>query len=65
MPTQNFSIYKDAVGYVHMKIQYDRLFDGINLSNNANLHVITKTDNALPIVETLKKNMQKLFIYEN
>ena len=65
MPTQNFSISKDAVGYVHMKIQYDRLFDGINLSYNANLHVITKTDNALPIVETLKKNMQKLFIYEN
>ncbi len=65
MPAQNFSIFKDAVGYVHMKIQYDRLFDGINLSNNANLHVITKTDNALPIVETLKKNMQKLFIYEN
>ena len=65
MPAQNFSIYKDAVGYVHMKIQYDRLFDGINLSNNANLHVITKTDNALPIVETLKKNIQKLFIYEN
>ncbi len=65
MPAQNFTIYKDVTGYVHMKIGYDRLFDGINLSNNANLHVKTKADNALPIVETLKKNIQKLFIYEN
>ncbi len=65
MPTQNFTIYKDVVGYVHMKIEYDRLFEGIQLSNNANLHVKTKADNALPIVATLKKNIQKLFIYEN
>lgn len=65
MPQQNFSIYKDVVGYVHMKIEYDRLFEGINLSNNANLHVKTKADNALPIVETLKKNMTKIVVYEN
>ena len=65
MPAQNFTIYKDVVGYVHMKIEYDRLFEGVQLSNNANLHVKTKADNALPIVETLKKNIQKLFIYEN
>jgi len=65
MPAQNFTIYKDVLGYVHMKIEYDRLFEGIQLSNNANLHVKTKADNALPIVETLKKNIQKLFIYEN
>jgi hypothetical protein len=65
MPAQNFTIYKDVVGYVHMKIEYDRLFEGVQLSNHANLHVKTKADNALPIVETLKKNIQKLFIYEN
>jgi hypothetical protein len=65
MPAQNFTVYKDVVGYVHMKIEYDRLFEGINLSNNANLHVTSKADNTLPIVETLKKNIQKLFIYEN
>lgn len=65
MPAQNFTIYKDVVGYVHMKIEYDRMFDGIPLSNNANLHVRSKADNTLPIVETLKKNIQKLFIYEN
>jgi hypothetical protein len=65
MPAQNFTIYKDVVGYVHMKIEYDRLFEGIPLSNNANLHVTSKADNTLPIVETLKKNIQKLFIYEN
>lgn len=65
MPTQNFSIYKDVVGYVHMKIQYDRLFEGIELSNNVNLHVKSKAENALPIVNTLKNNIAKLFIYEN
>jgi hypothetical protein len=65
MPQQNFSIFKDVVGYVHMKIEYDKLFDGIQLSDNANLHVKTTTDNALPIVQTIKKNLPKLFIYEN
>lgn len=65
MPAQNFTIYKDVVGYVHMKIEYDRLFDGIQLSNNANLHVKTKADNALPIVEIIKQNIAKMFIYEN
>lgn len=65
MPQQNFSIFKDVVGYVHMKIEYDKFFDGIELSNNANLHVKTTADNALPIVQTIKKNIPKLFIYEN
>ena len=65
MPTQNFSIYKDVVEYVHMKIEYDRLFEDITLTNNANLHVKSKTENALPIVNTLKNNIAKLFIYEN
>ena len=65
MPVENFSIYKDVVGYVHMKIQYDRIFNGIQLSNNANLNVKSKNDNTLPILETLRKNMSTLFIYEN
>ena len=65
MPQQNFSIFKDVVGYVHMKIEYDKLFDGIDLTNNKNLHVKTTADNALPIVQTIKKNIPKLFIYEN
>ena len=65
MPAQNFTIYKDVVGYVHMKIEYNRLFDGIQLSNNANLYVKTKADNTLPVVETIKQNIAKMFIYEN
>jgi len=65
MSEQNFSIYKDVVGYVHMKIAYDQLFDGITLSNNAFLHITSVADNALPIVETLKQNIAKMFIYEN
>jgi hypothetical protein len=65
MPQQNFSIFKDVVGYVHMKIEYDKLFEGIDLTDNKNLHVKTTADNGLPIVQTIKKNIPKLFIYEN
>ena len=65
MPQQNFSIFKDVVGYVHMKIEYDKLFEGIQLSDFSNLHVKTSTDNSLPVVQTIKKNIPKLFIYEN
>ena len=65
MLQQKFSIYKDEVGYVHMKIAYDRLFEGITLSNNAFLHITSVADNSLPIVETLKQNIAKMFIYEN
>ncbi len=65
MPQQNFSLLKDVVGYVHMKIDYARLFEGIDLSNNENLNVNTTSDNAKQVVQTIKKNIPNMFIYEN
>ncbi len=65
MPQQNFSLLKDVVGFVHMKIDYARLFEGIDLSNNENLNVKTTSDNAKTVVQTIKKNIPKMFIYEN
>ena len=64
MPQQNFSLLKDVVGYVHMKIDYAKLFDGIDLSNNENLHVKTTAENSKPVVQTIKKNIPNMFIYE-
>jgi hypothetical protein len=65
MPQQNFSLLKDVVGYVHMKIDYAKLFDGIDLSNNENLHVKTTTENSKPVVKSIIKNIPNMFLYEN
>jgi len=65
MPQQNFSLLKDVVGYVHMKIDYAKLFEGIDLSNNENLHVKTTAENAKPVVKSFTKNIPNMFIYEN
>lgn len=64
MSTQNLTITKDAVGIYHIVINYAKLLDGINLSQNANLHVKTISDNSLDIVTKLKANIPKMFAYE-
>lgn len=64
MPQKNFSVMKDIVNYLHIKIDYSLFFDGIDLTNNSNLHVKSVLDNELPIVNQLKNNIPKMFIYE-
>ena len=65
MLQQNFSLLKDVVGYVHMKIDYAKLFEGIDLSINENLHVKTTADNSKPVVKAIIKNIPNMFLYEN
>ncbi len=64
MPQKNFSIMKDIVNYLHIKIDYSLFFEGIDLTNNSNLHVKNVLDNELPLVNQLKSNIPKMFIYE-
>ena len=65
MLQQNFSLLKDVVGYVHMKIDYAKLFEGIDLSNNENLNVKTTANNSKPVVKSIKQNIPNMFLYEN
>jgi len=64
MPTQNFTISPNQIQYVHMIIDYNKLFTGIKLSANSNLSIITPADNALPLATQIKNNIPLMFKYE-
>ena len=64
MDKQNLTITKDATGVYHIVIDYAKIFDGIKLSDNSNLHIKTISDNSLELVNKLKANIPKMFAYE-
>ncbi len=64
MPTQNFTVSPNQMQYVHMIIDYNKLFTGIKLSTNSNLNVISAADNALPLATQIKNNIPLMFKYE-
>lgn len=65
MPDQNVSVQPKTMAYIHMKADYAELFEGINLTDEDNLHIETTTDNASSIVIDITSNMAKMFKYEN
>ncbi len=64
MPIQNFTVLKDNVNYVHMIVDYSKLFDGIDLTNPSNLNVSSAQDNSSSIATMIKNNIPNLFRYE-
>lgn len=49
---------------LHMYVNLERLFDGIDLSNLANLNVKTLDDNSSALSEKIASNIQRMFYYE-
>lgn len=64
MPEKNFTVLQNQEAYVHMVIDYSKLFSGIQLNSTANLVVNTVADNALPIAVAIKNNIPLVFRYE-
>jgi len=64
MPDQNFSILPDQVEYVHMVINYMKIFDGIDLHIATNLHVQSTTDNSTALANQIVNNIPAMFSYE-
>ena len=64
MPDQNFSVFPDQIEYVHMVINYMKVFDGIDLSKASNLSVQSTTDNSGAVATQIVNNIPGMFSYE-
>lgn len=65
MPVQNYSVSPNNTTYVHMQIDYARLFTGVDLLNSSNLLVTASSDNSWPIAIQVANNLPSMFLYEN
>lgn len=64
LPEKNFTIVKGEVTYAHLMADYNRLFNGINLTQNSNLFIKGSADNATPLAQKIVANLSSIFIYE-
>jgi len=64
MPEQNFSIMEDQSEYAHIKIKYNKLFNGIKLNDINNLSVQNLSDNNSALAQKIVANIPAMFIYE-
>ncbi len=64
MPRKDFTIVAGEIYYVHLIADFNRLFSGIKINDNANLHVNTIDDNTSPLAQKILNNIPSLFIYE-
>ena len=64
MPVQNFTVSPNQGQYVHMIIDYNKLFNGIQLNVNNNLIINTTTANAGTLGASIANNIPLMFHYE-
>jgi len=62
-PVYNFE--KDILQYIHLTIDYNKLFTGVQLNNSANLSITTAAANASAIGTTVNNNIPSMFSYED
>jgi hypothetical protein len=64
MPNQNFTVLPNQIEYVHMIINYMKVFDGIDLSKSENLSTINWVDNTNSVAKLIVNNIPNMFSYE-
>lgn len=64
MPVKKYSVLPGGVEYAHILVDYSKLFTGINLSEPAQLSVISATDNATVLGAKIAGNISSMFSYE-
>jgi|ERR1019366_6291678 hypothetical protein len=64
MPVQNFTISPNQVTYVHMIVDYYKLFNGIKLNNINNLTMNTISENGTALGTQLANNIPLMLRYE-
>lgn len=62
--TPAFSSVKDQAMVVHINIDYSKLFKGIQLSNSANLNIVSAGDNGSANANNVAFNIPTMFSYE-
>jgi hypothetical protein len=64
MPDANYSVLPNQTQYVHLLVDYSKLFNGVQLNNAANLTVDSAADNATGLAATIRDNIPTMFSYE-
>jgi hypothetical protein len=64
MPEKPFSVMPDQTEYVHILIDYDKVFSGIDLRNFGNLNLTTLSDSDTPLASKVATNILNAFQYE-
>lgn len=59
-----YSFTTNQAQYVHIIIDYSKLFNGVQLNNSANLMIHTASDNTSTISNTVSSNILSMFSYE-
>jgi hypothetical protein len=64
MPDQNYTISSGQTQYIHIMIDYGKLFNGIALNSSVNLNVTTSGDNSGALSNQIANNIPSMFIYQ-
>jgi hypothetical protein len=64
LPEQDFTVLPNQLEYVHIIINYFKIFDGINLSKASNLSVQSPADNSSAVAKQIVNNIPGIFSYE-
>ncbi len=64
LPDENFIVLPNKTQYVHMIINYMKLFDGIDLTKPGNLAVQNISDNSNAVAKQIANNIPAMFSYE-
>jgi hypothetical protein len=64
LPDENFSISSNQTQYVHLVINYMKLFEGLDLSKTRNLSVENISDNGNAVAKQIANNVPGMFSYE-
>jgi hypothetical protein len=64
MPDQNYTVVSGQTQFIHMIINYNKLFTGIQLNNSSNLMVTSASDNASSLGMKIGNNIPSMFKYE-
>ena len=64
LPDKNFTVVKGEIQYAHLMADYNMLFRGIKINDNANLFIRTAADNVSILAQKIVNNIPYMFIYE-
>jgi hypothetical protein len=64
MPDKNYTVASNQTQFIHIVIDYSKIFTGITLRTAGNLSVGTAIDNAGPLATQITNNIPLMFVYE-
>lgn len=65
MPNQTVSVQPNTMAYIHMEADYSELFEGLDLTDENNLSVVTTGDNSSSLAVDIASRIAHIFKYEN